>query len=287
MEKPISQRKIEANRRNSKSSTGPKTPRGKLISSANSLIHGIFARTAVLTGPPLFENPIEFVRLLEGVRADLEPVGALEDALVQQIVLSKWHEARHARYQAGVTQGQAQEALKENGRRLEADAWSGKRPHPANDTMTANDLKVTSSMVWAQMDLIELLSDTDVALENSDQFLQRVWMQIRDDDDDDRDEAADWRKAALDHLGGLSVEQRAALITKIEEEATALLPRLSEAYSENVAMDVALDRALVPDEAELNKILRYSAHLARQGERLLNQLMKLQARRLKRQKRVE
>jgi hypothetical protein len=41
--------KIEANRKNSLKSTGPKTPQGKAVVRYNALKHGILAREAVIT----------------------------------------------------------------------------------------------------------------------------------------------------------------------------------------------------------------------------------------------
>jgi hypothetical protein len=42
--RPISERKILANRKNSLRSTGPRTPRGKSTASRNSIKHGLLAR---------------------------------------------------------------------------------------------------------------------------------------------------------------------------------------------------------------------------------------------------
>ena len=42
--KATSSRKIEANRRNSQLSTGPKTDEGKAKSSRNSITHGVFVK---------------------------------------------------------------------------------------------------------------------------------------------------------------------------------------------------------------------------------------------------
>jgi hypothetical protein len=43
-EKQISAKQYEANRKNAKKSTGPRTPEGKAASSKNALKHGIFAK---------------------------------------------------------------------------------------------------------------------------------------------------------------------------------------------------------------------------------------------------
>ena len=46
----VSQRKLLANRRNARKSTGPRTANGKAASAANAVSHGIFARPPVLPG---------------------------------------------------------------------------------------------------------------------------------------------------------------------------------------------------------------------------------------------
>src|SRR5204863_2313408 len=56
-----STKQIEANRRNSLKSTGPKTPEGKAVASLNNLRHGLRARTVVLPG----EKSEEFHRLCD------------------------------------------------------------------------------------------------------------------------------------------------------------------------------------------------------------------------------
>ncbi len=93
-----SPRKIEANRRNAKMSTGPKTARGKSISSWNSTRHGLLAKRL----PELYgQNKEHFARLLRNLRQDLQPVGILEEVLVEKIAreywrlaVAAWHEAQ-------------------------------------------------------------------------------------------------------------------------------------------------------------------------------------------------
>lgn len=83
--KAISSRKIEANRRNAQRSTGPKTPEGKAKSSKNSITHGIFVKK-FLNGAAA-ETITEIEAFAEAIREYYEPVGMLEDLLVQKIVI--------------------------------------------------------------------------------------------------------------------------------------------------------------------------------------------------------
>jgi hypothetical protein len=92
-----SPRKIEANRKNAQKSTGPKTSRGKAMSSFNSMRHGLLSkRLPLLYG----QGKRQFNHLLTSLQQDLEPVGALEEVLVEKIAqgywrlgVAGWHEA--------------------------------------------------------------------------------------------------------------------------------------------------------------------------------------------------
>jgi hypothetical protein len=86
----ISEAHSEAAKINGAKSNGPKTPEGKAISSANSLRHGSTAKAVLLTN----EEPAKFRTLAEGYYADLQPAGALERDLVDEMVISKWLQRR-------------------------------------------------------------------------------------------------------------------------------------------------------------------------------------------------
>jgi hypothetical protein len=82
-----SPRKIAANRRNAQKSTGPKTSQGKTISSWNSTRHGLLANRL----PRLYgRSKKQFTRLLRSLQQDLEPVGTLEEVLVEKIAHEYW-----------------------------------------------------------------------------------------------------------------------------------------------------------------------------------------------------
>jgi len=85
--KTISSRKLQANRENSKKSTGPKTSAGKAISSWNSIQHGLLSKRLATTESLDKEA---FACLLASLQQDLEPVGTLEEVLVEKIAHEYW-----------------------------------------------------------------------------------------------------------------------------------------------------------------------------------------------------
>jgi len=93
-----SQPQLDANRRNARLSTGPKTPEGKAASSRNALKHGLLARDAVL----LEEDTPAFLQLLATFQAEHQPVGPLEEFLVCQMAAAEWRLARVTRIETGL-----------------------------------------------------------------------------------------------------------------------------------------------------------------------------------------
>lgn len=85
-----SDKQIQANRSNAKLSTGPRTEIGKLAVSGNRLTHGILSTKLLLTG----ESPEDYRALLDGVVADLQPVGLLEMSLVEKVSVLIWRQRR-------------------------------------------------------------------------------------------------------------------------------------------------------------------------------------------------
>ena len=86
----ISPQKLASNRRNGPKSRGPTTARGKRNSSWNSLKHGLLSRRPVEFDDQTAE---EFSHLLTSLRRDLQPVGSLEELLVEKIAYSYWQSA--------------------------------------------------------------------------------------------------------------------------------------------------------------------------------------------------
>jgi hypothetical protein len=83
-------KQIEANRRNAKKSTGPKTPEGKAKSAQNALKHGLLASCPVLPE----EDPMAYELLRANLHKELCPEGQLETLLVNRIAAAQWRLAR-------------------------------------------------------------------------------------------------------------------------------------------------------------------------------------------------
>jgi hypothetical protein len=108
-----SERKVEANRKNALKSTGPKTPEGKDVVGSNALKHGLLSREILLPG----EDEAALQDLGERLRAELQPVGELENLLVERVIAATWRLRRLARVEAGIFAWEFYEQLIERARR--------------------------------------------------------------------------------------------------------------------------------------------------------------------------
>jgi hypothetical protein len=84
--KMTSERQKAANRDNARHSTGPKTSEGKAAVRLNALRHGLLTRDVVLPE----EDADAFEDLWNRVRANLSPVGPIEEFLVDRVINAMW-----------------------------------------------------------------------------------------------------------------------------------------------------------------------------------------------------
>ncbi len=85
-----SNHRTQANRQNALQSTGPRTAAGKAASSGNAVQHGILSRHLILPG----ESRDEFDALLLQLMSEQQPVGTLEQALVERMAVALWRQRR-------------------------------------------------------------------------------------------------------------------------------------------------------------------------------------------------
>jgi hypothetical protein len=108
----VSKRKLAANRRNAKKSTGPKSAKGKRIVSKNALVHGLRSqRWPVLP----FEDQEEYRAFAKSVEEDYQPAGIVQREIVSHIALNLWKLRRVPE----IEQALLEEQLDRNVRRLQ------------------------------------------------------------------------------------------------------------------------------------------------------------------------
>jgi hypothetical protein len=93
----VSEKKLEANRRNAQLSTGPTSPEGRKVVSRNAVTHGLRARHVVT----IAERPAEFERLCADLEAEWDPQTHTERFLVEQLAviqfkLGRWEAVESA-----------------------------------------------------------------------------------------------------------------------------------------------------------------------------------------------
>ena len=101
----MSEKKILANRRNSLKSTGPKTVKGKLKSSLNSIKHGLYAEKIAVIG----ENIDEVNEFIERQVKEFKPVGAHQEFIVSKMIDIAIRSKRIAMFEAGIVNHEMQE----------------------------------------------------------------------------------------------------------------------------------------------------------------------------------
>ena len=93
-----SEKQIQANKQNARKSTGPKTPEGKDRTSNNAVKHGLLSQDTLLP----MEDQTAFTELSERLRSEAQPVGELENMLVERIIDARWRLRRLVRVEAGI-----------------------------------------------------------------------------------------------------------------------------------------------------------------------------------------
>ena len=113
--------------------TGPTTQRGKQKSRQNAIKHGIFAVGVI----PSRESQAEYLSTVEDMVETLQPVGSLEEILVEKLAMLVWRYRRLLQAEAAEVANQAedcQNAYQANKsiRAIDAKSRDGLIPHALN-----------------------------------------------------------------------------------------------------------------------------------------------------------
>ncbi len=112
----LSQRRLEANRRNAARSTGPRTPEGKARVARNAIKHGFFVAQERWTP----QQHRDFETTLDGLRDDLQPQSSVEEGCVWTMAQSFVRMASVLRYESLAAFRQHQECDRKLNERIAA-----------------------------------------------------------------------------------------------------------------------------------------------------------------------
>jgi hypothetical protein len=277
MRKTMSPKQLVANRRNAQKSTGPKTANGKAVSKLNALKHGILSREVLVRGKHARESAREFRTLHAQFRQHLNPVGPVEEMLVDQIVTAHWRLRRALKAESG-----------EIALSVDGGQWERAHKHPALATME-----------W------DVFGDPAFAMGNSafgNRFMENQLRAVRAAVEKEGELTGAAVQSVMFHGKPYSLTENleklrsqlqanpeglepAALRTRQKEQALAWLDRRIRSISwcrsaceerERMEEEARQASAALPSLAVLDKIMRYETKLERHQYRAMFQLERMQ-----------
>lgn len=297
-----SERQIKANRGNAVKSTGPKTPEGKKAVSLNAITHGLLDRDTIITTGGGREDGDAYTTLLTGLHESCEPVGDLEVILVEKIAVAYWKLCRAGRVEVGALR-QCRDNLETQlhedlGVELEddLDALEQFDITPRERVSVANSV---SKMMPEDMriDIQRRIRKNPLGVRHLLRTLDVAIIQVEQNSKLDHPAKRGLRlgyfngrrsvNLALQVFGyeesedGLSPEDRAAVLALLREEKAELEARLVEVeHRHQEIVDIAAAQASLPSDQDIARIQRYETMHDRQFNQAINQLERVQRRRL-------
>jgi hypothetical protein len=274
MKKTMSIEQVEANRANARKSTGPRTAWGKANSRWNALRRGVLAREVVLRWETDGEQMSEFQGVHRQFWEHLEPVGPIEEVLVERMVTAYWRLHRVLVAERGEITSKRSEMKRRGGGLGGASA--------AGLTKAMDVLRQVRGVVEKDGEL------TKAALEPVSQAfgagpnplttdLQRVWEDSLHNPESllTAEELAELTPEAK--ADALRAGRRERMLTFIDRELMRYEWELTETRKQEAQEAQARrDASFLPSRDALDNIWRYETMLERQFYRAMNQLERLQ-----------
>ena len=281
----VSQKQLEANKKNAQKG-GVKTAEGKEIVKYNALKHGLLAQEVVIAIGEGAENPEQFKVLLEDLKTQLEPEGALEEMLVEKIAVAYWRLRRAYRYEVGLIRQELDTATD--------DFYSSEAPlggyeeHKTDEEIEQEIEKEKEGVEYWKKDKRDLtkmhkngkpLEEIFDWEDNWDWLCDKV-SYLLPDDDDKIWEPKDIRGFLKDDKNWSDEDIWQALIEICDERIKhhkGQIPALRRDGERNrLKLQVIRKLGNIPSKEELDRFLRYEGAIERQLYKAMNQLERLQ-----------
>lgn len=289
IQKRVTPMVIAANRANSRKSTGPRTALGKRRVACNAGKYFIFGQISPSRMRELGEDPAEFEKLRQSLRAALGPQDNFEEILAEEMAVNRWRLGRVRRAEMGILAVQQMRLEKRLGRA------------PANRGLSYDNLVVdyfglsgVSETAEKYLQIVQVLTSLVEKVEHEGfcpeglKMLRRVYgvnagvtggslisrykEHLDSRADDSQPQSHEER-----------VEARESFLSDLEHEIRAFV-RHAAAIED--ARDIPLsesdkDAELIPGREDIDRIYRYEVMLQREFERLQRQLLEWRSRECK------
>jgi len=246
--KTVTPIKIEANRKNAKRSTGPRTERGKSNAKFNAVTLGLFAKHVVIPICDGHGSEKEFQTLLDGLHQDFQPVGHYEEWLVVKIAECMWRLRRATRCESGSVR--------------EATLWAGYRDY--GDT-----LPITME--------ISTLEEAEGQLQDSGTLSQKIYEKVAPLVEQQRQKAIQAEKD--DRIVEAEFDRELFLTCVTDRKGSLESDRRCLYHIDADRTDARFAYNSLPPEPDMDRILPYEERMHRQFDWAVQRLLASQERR--------
>ncbi len=293
--KPVSKKKIEANRRNARKSTGPKTPEGKGRVKWNALKHGLLSKEVVIAVGDGRESRSAYEALLRQLRADLEPQGTLEEMLIEKMAILYWRQRRVLRCENGeIRQALATIRWRDHSAR-EENAFAVMRMGFSGAERRRRLEKNSLGLEWLIGCLEDVRQEVETVGPLSDEARVDLVAYFGDPEDSDlvrqcdaytamarKGQTTPARTPGQDGDMPSPAQCKKTLLDLIDAELEQLNDRKAAVErSEALQLEAQVATLALPDREGTENILRYETTFERQLYRAITQYLGLQERRRK------
>ena len=269
---------------------GPRTEQGRQRASRNAVKHGVFSKVVVLRG----ESQVEYERLSAGLWEALQPVGALEELLVDKLAAISWRQRRLLVAEGGEIQKNTEfvETDQRDRQHEEAEKFACLLDSFNNQGLIRNipNPHVLERCVELLVELREQVERDGFSLAYNEEILEKIYGDREDNrlQEDLYDSYLAWMGTSKvseeerEREGYASPEQcRKNVLQEIDEEIRRLKhDQKTRASVQTARTQLEIVSRNVPDGPGLDRLLRYEGSLERSFDRTLSQLERLQRIRL-------
>jgi hypothetical protein len=282
----MSQRKLEPNRRNAQLSTGPGNTTATRL---NALKHGILSEEALITVGEGQEDIEMFRQLSTALREDLAPVGALEELLVDQLIMLVWRWKRVLKYELGVIRKESDTVT---------DDWERKQAKEHDLYIpilhSREDWEPTTALAHQVEELEKDLQalNYDDPLSVRPQIWQHVFsvasegfhvcvekvLGLREHWEESPGYSPEQVRQVIDSVNKSAKVSEDQFWKRVKEMVRQEYERVNASYQRRLwTLEQVRLSASLPADTDLVKVQRYEAHLSRQFYKALHELQRLQA----------